>query len=93
MSVYHLAEIRHAAVIHFDGVPIENFPEGVILGEGGFHYFKEISSNSGFTVEGPRRVKPDDIFVSVSFSFVSVIIAAIVWFRFKFHFKRISGFF
>ena len=76
VSIYHLAEIRHAAVRHFDSVPIENFPQGVIWGEGGFHYFKEISSNSGFTVEGPRWVKPDDIFISISFSFASITAAA-----------------
>ena len=36
MSVYYLAEIRHAAIGHFDGIPIENFSEGVIWGEEGF---------------------------------------------------------
>ena len=91
MSVYYLAEIRHAAIGHFDGVPIENFPEGVIWGEGGFHYIKEISSNSGFTIEGPRWVKPDHIFISVSFPFARIVVA-VGWFRFKFHFKRISRF-
>ena len=25
MSVYYLAEIRQAAIGHFDGIPIENF--------------------------------------------------------------------
>ena len=33
VSVYDLAEIWHATVGHFDGVPIENFPEGMIWRE------------------------------------------------------------
>ena len=61
MPVYHLLKIRHTAIGHFDGIPVEYFPEGVILGKGSFHYFKEISSNSGFAIEGPGWVKPDDI--------------------------------
>ena len=56
MPVYHLLKIRHTAVGHFDGIPVEYFPEGVILGKGSFHYFKEISSHSGFAIEGPGWV-------------------------------------
>ena len=85
MPVYHLLKIRHTAVGHFDGIPVEYFPEGVILGKGSFHYFKEISSHSGFAIEGPGWVKPDDISFSISISFIVV-----GWFWLKFNFISIS---
>ena len=76
MAVNNLTKVWHAAIGYLNSIPVENLAEGVILGEGGFHYLKKDGSNSGFAIEGPWWVKPDYITFSISFT-VSVVVVAI----------------